>query len=198
MNKFRISLFLAALLALVPCVLSAAGPGPAAGWLLKIERIVKSDGRPSGGCFAQQNVFYLAKGCLSDYQVGDKRYTFRQLTEVTRDSIRIALPDDDQRNSIAPADIRSISTLVYCNLSGVYGWGNVVFNSQDYTFTIVKGNDQPLFQTILLCLDEECKVLYKGYMYHGLSGFTRIFKKDGAYFSYGSDDEEPIPVQVSK
>ena len=198
MNRFRISFILQALLALIPVLLLAGEPGRAEIWLLKIERIVKTEGQPTGGCFEQQDVFYLAKGCLSDFQIGDKCYNIRQLAEVTNDSIKIALPEDDQTLSIAPGDIRSISTLVYCNFKGIYGWGCVIFDAVDYRFSIVKGDDQPYFGATQLCLDEECKVLYKGYMYHSATSLTRIIKKDGAYFFYGSDDDEPVPVEVLK
>lgn len=186
------------LLSLCALALSAQ-PGHAGdpGWSLQALRTVSVPEPPDGSINPFPEQLCILSGCLSDYVIGGKKYPFRRLVSVGRDSFDLALPgDDDPVMRFSPRDLTSVSTICCTRIGNSYGFYQVLLDTSKYQFSIQPARPSPPLFPAKICLDDSCSTLYKGYSWFNQEHFTRVFKRDGAYYMFGPDDDEPVMLEV--
>ncbi len=167
---------------------------------LKIEVIPGKAGSIDHTSFCNFEEFHFIKDCLSDFDLPGVQYRYYRVVKVTRDSMYIARPgEDDPLVCISPKEILALNTITWCNYKHSPSWFPNHFHADVYRFSIVVESSPAFGLMRNLCYDEECETVYPGYLHCDTQRIcSYIFKKDGEYYEYGDNDNETRKVDLDK
>jgi len=164
-------------------------------YTLKVEKIRRPADTLNHMPDSSRNEFHLLKNGLYHFVINGKKYLYHRITDMTSDSITIALPgDDDPKITFSPHEINSMTTW---HVDTALGWQSKFVESKDYSFSLVRHNDLYLSSIMKICLNEKCEKQYKGYLFfNDRTGFYTIFKKKKSYYIYGFGDAKTVKLNI--